>query len=367
VYRKNYHERVKMKEVDEIAEDIQDEIAEEVEEISSEIEETAKELESIEEELPKAVKKLKKHDEAKLLIEKAKGIVKEAEEQMDACKLLLSDDLKAYEEAKRLLKEGGMDASEALLAELGYVANSEEEDKDEEENVVFETKEEVEPISLRDVSSGRFTGFVYAFLGGAATLAGLVYYATNKLGMTLDITKVPSNETLHKIFGWFGTQIGRPDDALNGGLMVGIAVLAVMAAIYAIRVSLKGSKNLHFATKQLEDAEIYTTHKGNCKEEMDKVDAHIHDAIETLKIYQILFNEQKGKLERILHFEGNTEEKPQYHEKSLLEMKDTQDLLDAIKGFMVLPMSEEGKLSGKSTLFLHRAKSRMQKMIERLY
>jgi hypothetical protein len=284
---------------------------------------------------------------------------------MDACKLLLADDLKANEEAKHLLKEGGMDASEALLTALGYVADR-GEDVQEEENIVFEAKEDVEPIMLKDISSGRFTGFLFSLFGGIATLLGFLYYATNKLGMTLDITQIPSSETFHKIFGWFGTQIGRPDDALNGGLLVATAVLAVMVIIYVIRVSLKGSKNLHFATKQLEEAEVYTTHKGNCKEEMDKVDAHIHDAIETLKTYQVLFNEQKGKLERILHFEGGVEE-PNYHEKSLTEMRDTQDLLDAIKSFMALPMSEEGKLSGKSTLFLHRAKSRIQKMIERLY
>ena len=355
-----------MKETTKHVENIQSEIVEEVEELTHEIDETSQELESLEEVLPQEKKKLKKHDKAKILVEKAKTIVKEAEEQMDACKLLLADDLKAYEEAKHLLKEGGMDASEALLTQLGYVANSDEENE-EEENIVFESNEEVEPIALRDISSGRFTGFLYALLGGAATLAGLVYYATNKLGISLDISKVPSTETLQTIFGWFGTQIGRTDDAINGGLVVGVVVLAVMALIYFIRVSLKGNKNLHFATKQLENAEDYTIHKGSCKEEMDKVDAHIHDAIDTLKKYQILFNEQKGKLERILYFEGNTEEKPEYHEKSLQEMKETQELLDAIKTFMGLPMSEEGKLSGKSTLFLHRAKSRVQRMLERFY
>ena len=356
---------MKMKEVGEIVEDIQEEIVEEVEEISSEIEETAKELESIEKELPQEVKKFKKHDEAKVLVEKAKGIVQEAEEQMDACKLLLAEDLKEYEAAKQALKEGGMDTSESLLETLRYIADKNEE-IEEGNDIVFEEKDDVDPLYVRDVSSGRFTGFLFSLLGGIATLFGLIYYATNKLGMSLNITKVPSNETLQSIFGWFGTQIGRPDDALNGGLLVAAIVLAVMVIIYAIRVSLKGSKNLHFAAKQLEEAEIYTTHKGNCKEEMDKVDAHIHDAIETLKTYQVLFNEQKGKLERILHFEGGVEE-PNYHEKSLTEMRDTQDLLDAIKSFMALPMSEEGKLSGKSTLFLHRAKSRIQKMIEKLY
>jgi hypothetical protein len=353
-----------MKETDVIVEDIQEEIVEAVEEISSEIEETAKELEAIEEEFPQEVKKLKKHDEAKVLVEKAKGIVQEAEDQMDACKLLLAEDLKEYEIAKQALKEGGMDASEVLLRALHYIADQKEE-IEEGSDIVFKEKD-VDPIDVRDISSGKFTGFLFSLFAGIATLLGLVYYAANKLGMSLDITKIPSSEIFQPIFGWFGTQVGRPDDAVNGGLLVGAAVLVVMVIIYMIRVSLKGSKNLHFAAKQLEEAEIYTAQKGNCKEEMDKVDAHIHDAIETLKTYQILFNEQKGKLERIMHFEGGHDE-PNYHEKSLIEMRDTQDLLDAMKSFITLPMSEEGKLSGKSTLFLHRVKSRMQKMIERLY
>ena len=130
---------------------------------------------------------------------------------------------------------------------------------------------------------------------------------------------------------------------------------------------MKASKNLNHATAQLEAAEEYTVQKGSCKDEMDKVDAHIHDTIATLKTYQVLFNEQKGKLQRILHIEGEKEEISEYHQKSISEMKETQELINAVRSFIATAMSEEGKLSGKSTLFLHSAKSKMQKVIERLY
>ena len=158
------------------------------------------EMDTIQEEVLVENKKIKKHDEAQLLVEKANMIVKEAEEQIEACKLLLSDDLKEYEEAKKALNEGGLNACEALLSESGYIDESEE--TIEEDSVVFEPKEDLEPIVLQDVSSGKFTGFLYSLIGGGATLAGLVYYATNKLGMTLDVSKVPSNGTLQTIFGW---------------------------------------------------------------------------------------------------------------------------------------------------------------------
>ena len=365
-----------MKEQSEIIENLEEKTVEVVQDVSTEVEEVVEgaeekvdaveeEVEEVKEEAIAQVKKIKKHDEAKSLVDKAKTIVKEAEEQLQACKLLLSDDLKGYEEAKEALKKGGLDASEALLLELGYADNSEE--TLEEDSVVFEPKEDLEPIVLQDVSSGKFTGFLLAVLGGVGTLAGLVYLATEKSGLTLDVTKIPTSDVTTTILGWFSTLFGAAPDAFLGGAFLLFVVLAVMGIIYAIRVSTKGSKNLSFATGQLEEAEAYTAHKGNCKEEMDKVDAHIHDAIATLKTYQVLFNEQKGKLQRILHIEGEKDALSEYHEKSILEMRDTQGLINSIRSFMATAMSEEGKLSGKSTLFLHSAKSKMQKVIDRLY
>ena len=356
-------------EVEDVIKEIKEEVTEAEEKVEEEVTEIkeviSEEVEELETDVESQIKNMKKHDAANMLVKKAKIIVNDAEGQLEKCKLLLSDDLKEYEAAKKSLKEGGLDESETLLSELKYVDDSEE--TLEEDGVVFEPQEDLEPIRLQDVSSGKFTGFLYSLIGGGLTLAGIVYYATNKLGMTLDVSKVPSNETLQTIFGWIGTQIGRPDDAMNGALLTGVAVLAVMGIIYAIRVSMKGNKNLHFATQQLEEAEVYTAHKGNCKEEMDKVDSHIHDAIATLNTYQILLNEQKGKLQRILYIEGEKEELAEYHQKSILEMKNTQELINSVKSFMAKSMSEEGKLSAKSTLFLHSAKNKMQKAIDRLY
>ncbi|SFV61845.1 ORF 73; extensive acidic domains, potential leucine zipper; immediate early protein homolog [hydrothermal vent metagenome] len=310
--------------------------------------------------------KLKKHEEALILVEKAKQIVKDADEQTEACKLLLAGDLKEYEEAKSSLKSRGMDACSLLIEKL----EDESDDStviEEEDIVIFEPKEEIAPFYPKDVSSGKFTGFVYALLGGAVTVAGLGAFAMQKLGIVPDFSKVPSPETLQSILGWFGTQVGRPDDVMNGGLVVGVATLAVMMLIYAIRVNLKGGKNLNFALKQLEEAEAYTKHKSNCKAEMDKVDLHMKETLETLKMYEVLFNEQKGKLERILYIEGDKESAVPYHAKTLMEIDSTKELLRAMKNFIDTPMSQEGKLSDKSVQLLQRAKIQMDKMIEKLY
>jgi len=318
------------------------------------------------EDIDAQIASLKKHDAAVLLIKKAKNTVKDAETQMDACKLLLSDDLKEYEAAKASLKAGGLEGSEALLESLGF--NGEEEDISsvEEDGALFEAKEEVGPLYISDVSSGKFTGFILALIFGAATLAGVVFAMTKKLGITLDMNKMPSKETCDSILSGVGSLIGKPDPMI-GGAMVGVVVLLVMWIVYAIRVSSRAGSNLEFAKEQLQKAEEHAAVKGTCKEEMDKVDAHIKDAIAVMKTYEVLLNEQEAKLKRILYLEKGDSESPEYHQKSRREMEESFDLIESIKTFINTPMSEEGKLSGKSTLFLYRAKNRLEKAIERLY
>jgi len=331
---------------------------------SGETEEDREESGEKEGEIDEHLGNLGKQDAATLLIKKAKHIVDDAEAQMEACKLLLSDDLKEFEDAKESLKRGGMEESEELLELLEYAKD--ENGEPEEEIIVFEAKEEVPPVYISDISSGKFTGFLLALVFGAATLLGLVYLATEKLGITLDLSKVPAAETRNSILSWFGSLVG-VNDPMAGGAMLAAAVLLVMWIVYAIRVSIKASSNLEFAKAELKKAEEYASLKGTCKDEMDKVDAHIKDAIDMMKTYEVIFHEQKGKLRRIRHIEQSGDETPEYHEKSLKEMEDTYDLIKTIKDFLNTPMSEEGKLSGKSTLFLYRAKNRLEKMIDRLY
>ena len=314
----------------------------------------------------KKEKKIKKHVEALRLVEEAKQIVKAADEQTEACKLLLVSDLKEYEDAKSSLRVGGLNACTSLLNQLGYKNNNTEQHTDENV-VVFEPKEELEPLALKNVSSGQFTGLVYALIGGTVTTVGLIYLATEKLGMTLDITEVPTVETMQKVTSWFSSAVGLEANVYVGTGILALASLSVMAIIYGIRVNMKGNNNLHFAVKQLAEAELYTEAKGHCKDEMDKVDAHMKETVTLLKMYEVLFNEQKGKLERILHIEGSKEKSTDYHEKSFLEIRETKELIRTIKDFTSTPMSEEGKLSEKSINYLKRAKTQMDKMLERLY
>jgi hypothetical protein len=307
-------------------------------------------------------KKLKKHQKAKSLVAEAKSLVKKSENELQDCKLLLEDDIKEYVEALEALKRGGLDESKEFLAKIGDIdldiSEIEVDDK------VFEAKEDLEPLHLKEVSSGRFTGFLLSLLGGMATLGGLIYWATEKLGMTLDITKIPSNETVQTILGWFGTQVGRENDVVVGGVVVGVVVLAVMTLLYMIRVSLKGSSNLNFAKKQMKETQKYVTKKTDCKAEMDRVDAHIMQAVKVLKDYEVVLNEQVGKLKRIFHFENDKNSLSKFQQKSIDTIKDTKGLIENIQKFISTPMSEEGKLSEWNVKALKNSKDYLEQLLK---
>jgi hypothetical protein len=347
--------------IDESENENEEEVAEEISRIEEEV---TQELEDPNEETPIPAK-ANKHEKALRLVEKAKKIVQEANDQANECRLLLESDLKEYNDAKERLNAGGLDECISLVSELG---DQSQDYLEEEENiVVFEVKEQVKPIVLKEVSSGKFTGFLLSLFAGAATAIGLVYLATEKLNMTLNVTRVPSEDIVQSLLAWFSTIIGVHENVTIGAAVFGTSVFLVMILIYWLRVSLRTNSNLHFAAKQFVEAQLYTEQKANCKEEMDKVDAHIKDTIKTLETYEIILNEQRGKLRRILHIEGKKDKSTDYHDKSYIEIRDTKELIHTIKDFINTPMSYEGKLSSKSILLLQNTKDQIDKVLKRFY
>ena len=358
--------------VEEAEDTVSEALEESTEERSEEVEENTEEVleDSVEAAVAGSVavvaanKNVKKHMAAKQLVEEAKSIIDANEQQLKECKLLLDNDLKDYEDAKKTLNVNALDDAKALLVEIGHSSVSDLEMPDEP--VVFEEDDSMEPVYVRDVSSGSFTGLLLSVVAGVATLGGLVYWATEKLGMTLNIAKVPDDVTTHKIANFFSNLVGMGDNAQVGMGVVALVTLLVMFLVYKIRVALKGGSNLRFAENQMKETQKYVTHKANCKTEMDRVDTHIKEAIALLKDYEILLNEQNGKLKRILHFEHVDAEEHGYHHTSIEEMKETELLIHQVQAFISQPIAKKGKLSEESIEALEQTEEKVEAFLKRL-
>ncbi len=314
----------------------------------------------------KEIEGMKKHDAAMLIVSKTRHIVEDTDKQLDACKMLLSDDLKAYEEAKQALMENALAEAEELLREVGYLPPALEAEESKE-TVIFEPKEEIPPFYVKEVSSGKFGAFVLGLLVAAGTFGGVAYTAAQKAGVALAFDKLPDMQTCQQVLSTVPQLWGGEPNMTLGAVAAGGAAIVTGWIVYAIKVATKGAANLAFAKKQLEEAREYAKHKGDCKNEMDRVDAHMNEAIEMLKGYEIALREQNGKLHRIIHIEGKLESPESYHEKSKREIEETHKLVETVKRFIDTPMSEAGKLSQKSLALLKDAKENFQAFIDKLY
>jgi hypothetical protein len=333
-----------------------------VEELMDEVEiESPKVLEDI-----VAIKKPKKHIQAQGLVEETKNIVQGCDTQAESCKLLFESDLHEYENAQESLKKGGLEDCISVLEQLGY-ANFVSHKTEEEKVLVFERPKEITHFEIKHLQSGRFTGLFYGVLAAIIFAIALIYLATEKLGLTLDITHLPSLDIVATIASWFSVALGFEKNLYLGAAIFILAIFSMILLVYIIRVTIRSNYNLAFAQEQLEEAQLYRTAQGLCKWEMGKVEEHMRNTLSTLKLYEVIFSEQKMKLERILYIEGAKIEEKEYHSKSLTEIKETKNLIEVIQDFMSIPMSHEGKLSEQSVRYLEEAKLSMNQVLKRFY
>jgi len=343
----------------------EDENLESSEDLSLEDETTSEEVQDTETvNVKKKSKTAAKNFEAAEMVRKARELATDAENQLDECSLLLSSDLKDYSEAKNTLIDNALSHSEELLDKLGY---KKEKEESEEDLIVYEPKEQPTPMVIRDISTGSFVHSIFALFAGLVTLLGLVYVASTKVDFKPDFSKVPTLDSFNVIFNWYSNLMGLKANPLAGLAAMVLVSLIVMVVVYKVLAAKKANKNLEKAEMLLNDAQEYSSNKETCKGKMEIIDKHIKDSITTLNTYEVILKEQKAKLERILYIESDKVESLEFHEKSIIEMNDTQALIGSVEEFMAEPMSSEGELSTRSIILLKRTQEQMQKVLDRLY
>ena len=310
-----------------------------------------------------SVSKESKEKKAFRLVAQTHAMINESNEKFESCERLFQKNLDEYAKAKKSLHNNGLDGCVSLLSDLNY----HEKPKEVEEIVIFETPNKEHQLKVKDISKGRIGALFWSLIGGLVMGISLVYLATEKMGMTLNVTQIPNSDTLQSIFSWFSISIGREPDAWLGfGIFMVVVSMIVMSIYFGYR-TIKRNKNLHFSVKQFVETELYIEENENCEESMNRVDNHIQSSIKTLKLYEVMLCEQEGKLKRIFYIEGEKDKSIQYNEKSLYEIRDTKILIDAIIEFISFPMSKNGKISEESLSLLEETNKKVNILIDRIY
>ena len=306
----------------------------------------------------------KKSPEA--LIKEAQEMVQKSDSVVKDCMEVLDEDIEAYEEEKERIISGSLNTAEALLEEIGFEPEVIEDIG--EEHLSFENEEAVEPLEVKNLSSGKFGAFILALIAGLAVVIAWIYAALEKLGINPNIMKIPTKETQDKVLSWIGGGMtGGEGNPIVGIAVLAVSALLVMVIIYKIRVYLREVHNRHLAEKINEEAKFYCTKKEECKKEMEKVSEHINKVIDSLKTYDIFFDELNAKIRRILHLEGKVPFN-EYHPKSKMEIERTNTLIDSFRELVMTPMAaENGSLSDDAKKALKRSNRALEIYREELY
>ncbi len=338
--------------------------------VSKEHEDTVKESNPQEEEKPKATKPAKnsKFLEAKELIENSKELVSKVNREIQESKASVSQAAEAFDNAKRNFNNTTFKSAKILLEKLGYDYSSYDDLEPFELTI---DKDGSEDFSVRDISSGKFTGFLLATLAALATVAGLVYFAISKLNIAIDLkslTPQTATEHVEPILNWIGTLGGHTGgNSMVGAIILGVSALLVAWLVYAIRIFLKENKNLHVAKETLEKSKDYYATKKEHKQEMQKIDEHLREVTVEIDNFETILNEKVATLKRILHIEGAYDEEKEYHPSSRKTMRETEKIMQGIENLLNTAITKDGKLNSQSIQALENAKAIYTDYLSRIY
>ena len=349
----------------------------------------------VEETVYEDLSNLNNTDAVNLLVQKAKKLVNQVNGQYGNIKQTLQNDINEYEDAKSNLKDIVLSINTELINHLSYqqeqldeleaqedgiqYAQEQEELDDIQQSVeilkeddfqdtpAYEITDNISSMYIQEPSSGGFGAFVMGLIGGGATLASMAYFASTQLGIKLDPSKLPSMETCKPIFEYYTKLVQQSEPTIGMGLM-GVSALLVFTIIYKIKKGSRTTKNLEFAKSQLLEAEDFVVQTEYIKSKFEEVDNHLKSAIDIFKLYGVILNEQNGKLARIMFVESDKITDGDFHDKSIKEIQDTQELISEVKKYMATPLSDEdGYLSQEIKQSLSNLKAKVDDVLKRFY
>lgn len=304
--------------------------------------------------------------EANELIGSSKALVAKVEEEVAECKVGVSEAADQFDSAKRTFKNVTFKNTESLLEKLGF------------DYTTFEEREAFElaldgnsdaHFSIQNLSSGRFTGLILAFIVALLTVVAWIYLAMSKLRIDpSSVTLETAGTQLEAVLTWIGGEMF----SANGNMMIGALILGFSALVmgwlvYAIRINLKGKKNLRIAKETFEESNDYCMSQEECKLEMKKVDEHLREVTKEIDNFEMVLNEQSSVLKRILHVEGAYDEEKAYHPSSKKVMRETEKMMRGIENLLATPITKEAKLNFQSVQALTTAKGIYAEYLSRIY
>jgi len=310
-----------------------------------------------------SVKQKSKLAEAESLIETSKELVNKVESEVTECKIGTSEAAKKFDVVKRTFKNTTLKSADTLLKKVGFEYITYEEAEAFELSIDGNSEKN---FSVKSLSSGRFTGLLLAMLIALLTVAAWVYIAMTKLNIDpRSLTPESAMSQVNPTLEWIGGLVGGTMSI--GALILGLSALIMAWLVYALRMSLKGKKNLRLAQETFLQSNEYCTIQTECQKEMKKIDNHLREATDEIGNLTTILNEHAATLKRVIHVEGIYEEDKEYHPSSKKVMRETEKIMRAAESLLETAITQEGKLNFQSVQALNSAKDIYAEYLSRIY
>jgi len=312
-------------------------------------------------------KPISKNEKAKELVENSVEIISKVDNEIESIKENVKKDISRFEEIKNNILNSSFVQSQILLNKASY--DYEQTDMGEPVYITLDTPKE--EIKIKNISTGGFTGFILSLIAMAGTTAGWVYVASKQVGVKIDPNnlKVPDEASINKMLEWIGGGMtGGQGNTLFGMATVGVSSLLVGYGVYKLYVMYREHKNFKIAQEIYEKSNLYAKKQEETKTEIQKIDEHVQQLVPLLENLKVLLDEQNGKLQRIIHVEGELEDSNNYHPTSIEEMQKTDRLMEQIEALMNTPVTtKDGKLNPEAVEALEEAKRVYNYYISKIY
>jgi len=319
----------------------------------------------------KPKKALTKTEIAREKMKEAESLIAAANDEVKEVHTVVDEHLALFEEEKSALSNGALEKIDGLFAKLNY--NYSKDELPEPFEVSLGTTKE--DLKVSNIGTGRFSGLLLSLLGVVGTAGAWIYFAAQKTGTALDpstidlahLENIPTDEKLQPMFNWIGGGMtgGAGNAMLGMGTLVATSLL-VGYVVYKMRVSLKENKNVKVANGVFDKSHAYVENQKESKNEMEKIDTHIQEITPLLADYRVLLDEQAGKLQRVVHVEGELENSS-YHSNSQQIMRESDELMTRIEKLMNTSISNDGRVNEASVKALMEAKEAYGTYVTNLY
>ena len=304
--------------------------------------------------------------EAEALIEASQEIVAKVDSDIAECELGVSEAAGTFDYVKKNFKNVTLKKSDNLLEKVGFDYVTFEEAEGFELSVDTSSNQD---FSVETLSSGRFTGLVLAILVALITVGAWIYLAMVKLGIDpSSVTLGNATSHVNPILNWIGADIVSGNaNMILGASVLGFSALIMAWLVYALRTSMKGTKNLRIAKEMYAKSNEYCMTQEECQREMIKVDMHLREVIVEISNFEMILDEQASVLKRIIHVEGTYENDKEYHPSSKKVMRETEKIMRGAENLYETAITQERKLNFQSVTALNSAREIYKEYLSRIY